>query len=382
MLASLPTPSRRPDVGIALYVTGMLLGVVLLLLVFLVPSLFSRNRSVELEGLFVGASLAVPMLLVYVSVPWLLDRYDPEPIWALAMALAWGAIAACGVAAFVNTSVHLFGDVVGGPAFGKALSSCVSAPLVEEGMKGAFLFFMFRWMRSRFDGVVDGVIYGTFVALGFACMEDVIYYGHAFREQVLHAKSHQVLVTFIVRGVITPWGHPLYTSMTGIGFGIARETHKPWLRWLAPIGGYALAVFLHFVWNGSATISGFLFIVMLPLWFLFVLAFFGLVVYLVRRKGLIIRDHLRDEVMFGNLTHEELALIASPIGRIRATFAFGGRAGRRFVDAAARLGLCKWHATRAASARAGTASFAMLMPLRNELRLRRHEAHLARSARR
>ena len=360
-----------------MYVSGMVIGALLLAALFFLPALFSRHAGVELRSLLVGAALAVTMLVAYAWIPWVLDRYAPEPAWALAMATGWGGIAACGIAAFVNTGVHLAGDVVGGPAFGKIISSCVSAPFVEETLKGAFLLFMFRSMKREFDGVVDGVIYATFVALGFACVEDVIYYSRAMNDEVLRNKDNHLAIVFVLRGLLTPWGHPLYTAMTGIGFGIARETTKRWVRWVAPLAGLGAAMFLHCVWNASATISGFLVIVMLPLWFLFLFAFLGIVIYLVHRKGRIIHAHLQDEVMFGTLTEYELALITSPVGRIRASLSMGGRAGRRFVDAATRLALCKWHAVRAARGSSETASLQMIVPLRQELSRLRAEAWYA-----
>ncbi|HSO32812.1 MAG TPA: hypothetical protein VLT33_09850, partial [Labilithrix sp.] len=81
----------------------------------------------------------------------------------------------------------------------------------------------------------------------------------------------------------------------------------------------------------------------------------------------IIRDHLRDEVLMGNLTPWELELITSPIGRIKATFSFGGAAGRKFIDAAARLALSKWHTGRATMGRKMTVSADMIYPLRQDL---------------
>lgn len=147
----------------------------------------------------------------------------------------------------------------------------------------------------------------------------------------------------------------------------ARETNRRWLKWVAPLAGYGMAVFLHCVWNTAAWLSGFLVLVMFPLWLLFVLAFFGLVIYLVRRKGRIIRDHLRDEVLMGTMTPWELELVTSPVGRIRATFSYGGRPGRRFVDASVRLALGKWHAARAAKGRGLTVSNNLIFPLRRRL---------------
>jgi protease PrsW len=361
-----PEATRR-IVGIVLYVLGMLVGGFLLVAMLFFPALLSQHAETELTALFLGALFALPMLVVYLWVPWIIDRYDPEPAWALALALAWGGIAACGFSALINTFVHAFGNAAGGPEFGDVLSACISAPVVEEGTKGFAIFFMYYFMRRQFDGVVDGVIYATFAALGFAAVENILYYGNAAKAEMLQNKEGLFINTFVVRGILAPWGHPLYTSMTGLGFGIARETNKTWLKWLAPFGGYCFAMFLHSVWNTAATLSNDLVALMLPLWFLFVLGFFGLVIYLVVRKGRIIRDHLKDEVLMGNMTPFELELVTSPVGRIRATFSYGGGAGRRFIDAAARLALSKWHTGRATQGRKLTISADMIFPLRQEL---------------
>ena len=366
-------PERtRKIVGAVLYALGMLGGGLLLLLVFIVPALFSKSSGSELHAMFIGAVFALPALVVYLWIPWIVDRFDPEPWWCLFLALSWGAIAACGFAALINTTVHVAGDAALGKGFGDVLGACVSAPLVEEFFKGLAVFGMFFFVRREFDGVVDGVIYATFSALGFAAVENIIYYSNA-----AHEGSDVLIGTIVVRGILGPWGHPLYTSMTGIGFGIARETNKTWLKWMAPIGGYMFAAFLHSTWNTAATLSNTLVLLMLPLWFLFVIAFFGLVIWLVKRKGKIIRDHLRDEVLMGNITPWELELITSPVGRIKATFNYGGLAGRKFIDAAARLALSKWHTGRATQGRKMTVSADMILPLRQDLGRLRNEVSKA-----
>ena len=56
------------------------------------------------------------------------------------------------------------------------VGACISAPFVEEAMKGLAVFGVFYFLRREFDGVVDGVIYATFAALGFAAVENIIYY--------------------------------------------------------------------------------------------------------------------------------------------------------------------------------------------------------------
>jgi RsiW-degrading membrane proteinase PrsW (M82 family) len=360
-----PDPERnRRAVGAVLWALFMLGGAAALVFFFLVMPLGSADPGAEYYAMAIGAVCAIPPLAIYLWIPRLIDRFDPEPWWALALVFGWGAIAACGVAATVNTGVEVIAGAVGGKDFARIAGACISAPFVEEGMKGLAVFGVFYFLRREFDGVVDGVIYATFAALGFAATENIIYYANAVKAD---AGGDALAATFLVRGVLAPWGHPLYTSMTGIGFGIARETSKTWLRWLAPLGGYGAAMLLHCIWNTASTISGFLFLLMLPLWLLFVLAFLGILIWLVVRKGRIIRMHLEDEVLLGTLTREELALVTSPWAGLRASFRWGGSAGRRFVRAAARLGLSKWHAGRAMKGRHQTVSAGWILPLRQEL---------------
>jgi RsiW-degrading membrane proteinase PrsW (M82 family) len=360
-----PDPERnRRIAGAVLYGVFMLGGAAALIFLFLLTPLAGDDPWSEYQAMGVGAVCALPPLLIYLWIPRLIDRFDPEPWWALALVLGWGAIAACGVAATVNTGVEMIMNAIAGHDVAEAIGACVSAPIVEEGMKGLAVFGVFYFLRREFDGVVDGVIYATFAALGFAAVENIIYYGNAAK---IDPNGDALAATFVLRGVLAPWGHPLYTSMTGIGFGISRETNKTWLKWVAPIAGYSAAMFLHCVWNTAATLSGFLTVVMLPLWFLFVAAFIGILIWLVRRKGRIIRDHLQDEVLIGNLTPPELELVCSPISGWKATFSWGGAPGRKFCRTAARLGLSKWHAGRASAGKKHTVSADWIVPLRHEL---------------
>src|SRR4051794_21503904 len=315
----------------------MMIGAAIILKLFIWDPLTTGNNfDARFDAMATGALLAFPPLVVYLWLPWVIDRFDPEPWWCLALALLWGGVAAAGFSGLINTgAVEVAQAIAGGTqkeqaAVGEVIGACISAPIVEEFWKGLAVFGVFFFLRKEFDGVVDGIIYGTFAALGFAATENVIYYSRAQLTDTLGHHEGVLATTFVLRGILSPWGHPLYTSMTGIGFGISRETSKPWLKWCAPVFGYGFAVFLHALWNGAATISGMLVMLMLPLWLLFNLAFLGIICWLVVRKGRIIRDNLKDEVLIGTLTQQELNLICSPFGRMKATFGHGGSAGRRF----------------------------------------------------
>lgn len=341
---------RKERIGLILAALGTLIGFCIIGFVLFVQLLAGPG------DLFIGLALALPAGVMYLTVPRLLDRYDPEPWYLLLGCLAWGAFAATGFSLIPNQLIS--------SAFGDGVGAVVSAPIFEELFKGVGVFGIFYFVRREFDGVVDGIIYGAFVALGFAAIENVLYYSRA-------AEDGAATTTFFLRGVLFPWGHPVYTAMTGIGFGLAREGKSPFVRMVAPLLGYCAAVFLHFVWNFSATIAGstggMSMCVTLPIWFLFVVGFLVTVVILVRRRGRIVREYLEDEVALKNISVAERDLIAHPFATFIAKKNHGPL-GVEFVQAGARLALSKWHATRAAAESKATMSADFVAPLRNRLR--------------
>jgi RsiW-degrading membrane proteinase PrsW (M82 family) len=357
----------RKIVGLTLWSVGQAGGLLLLVVLFGLPPLLEANPFRTFFSMAVGGMLAFPAMAIYLTFLRLLDRYDPEPLDALVLCLLWGACAATGYSALVNSVIAEFTTALAGPSVGGFVGAVISAPVVEEFWKGLAVWGVFYYLRREFDGVIDGIIYATFTAIGFAATENVIYYGRAL------AQDPQALVaTFVMRGLIAPWGHPLYTSMTGIGLGLARESHRHSVKLLAPAIGYFGAVFLHALWNGSATVADAmgapgLFLLMLPLWFLFVISFVIMVVILVQRRGRIIREHLVDEVALGHLTECELDLVCSMFGGVVAWLR-RGRRGTEFVRSVARLGLSKWHAARAMKSQTHTYSMEFIVPLRARIR--------------
>jgi hypothetical protein len=215
------------------------------------------------------------------------------------------------------------------------------------------------FLRREFDGVIDGIVFAGVVALGFATVENVLYYGRA----VSQGGVGGLFVVFFLRGVMGPFGHAVYTSMTGIGCGLARQTHNPALRLLAPVVGYGAAVFLHALWNFLASIAGAAFLIIyVVFWLPLFVGFFGVVVYMGVRESRLIRRMLELEVARGLLTRDQADLVASWRKRWRWLLAAMGdrgrlRARRDFLHAATRLALCYWHVSRAQAEGGVTMSF-------------------------
>ena len=134
-----------------------------------------------------------------------------------------------------------------------------------------------------------------------------------------------------------PFGHPLFTSLTGIGIGIAVTARRPVVRVVAVLGGWVCAMLLHGLWNFSALagMDGFFeayVTYQVPLF----LAFIGFLFWLRRREGRLIGRYLSPYADAGWLTHAEVAML-SHLRLRRAARAWarqnGGRPAKRSMDA-------------------------------------------------
>ncbi|HVE68261.1 MAG TPA: PrsW family intramembrane metalloprotease, partial [Solirubrobacteraceae bacterium] len=323
----------------------VVIGLVLIGLITLLLIGYDAGPVAFLTGL-VLATVPVP---IYLWLALRIDRFEPEPLRLLAWAFFWGATASTFIALVLNTAGQAIVGSQFGADVGELYGGSVSAPVVEESAKAVVLFLIYRWRRWRLDSVLDGMVYAAMVGLGFAMTENVLYYSNAAVEGGV-----PLAATFFMRGVLSPFGHPVFTCMTGIGLGIAATTTRGWVRAVAPAAGLAGAIALHSLWNTSATVGdglafvGVYFLIMVPL-------FFGLIcvalVYL-HREGKVVREHLQPEVAAGVLTAGDVELLSSLRDRRRMVKAArrdgrqARRAARDFQLAATQLAFERRRATR------------------------------------
>ncbi|WP_069171472.1 PrsW family intramembrane metalloprotease [Streptomyces griseus] len=215
------------------------------------------------QGFVVGLGLAVLPVPVLMSAFRWLDRVEPGPWRNLLFAFAWGACAAALVAITANTfATRWIATATADPASADTLGATVIAPVVEESAKAAAVLLIFLFRRREFGGVVDGIVVAGFAATGFAFTENILYLGNAFGEdQQLGTTGFPSVTagTFFVRAVMSPFAHPLFTVLTGIGFGIAAVGGRrhPVRRIVLPVLGLLLAMGLHALWNGSSALGAY-----------------------------------------------------------------------------------------------------------------------------
>jgi RsiW-degrading membrane proteinase PrsW (M82 family) len=253
------------------------------------------------------ATAIVTTLLAAVSFPLLiavcfwLDRYEPEPGRYRLAALGWGAVVAV-ILSFLAEQL-LFSL----PGTNDFVDTAVVAPFVEEAGKGLFLVVVVVFRRSQVHGLLDGIVYAALVGIGFAFVEDILYYTASLSQ----GGGAALTFTFVLRGVMGPFAHPLFTSALGVGIGIAVSTRSRALRWVAPVLGYLVAVLLHGIWNGSSFwgARGFLLAyaaVMLPL-LVIVLA---LATWARAREGRMLTAALQQTTALGWTRPEEIRWVA------------------------------------------------------------------------
>lgn len=292
-----------------------LLGLVVLLLI---------GAETGLVQLIIGLICATLPVPIYVMLLLWIDRYESEPLWMLATAFFWGALVAVFVAFIFNTSFSIMAAVAtNSKEIGENFGAVISAPIVEESAKAFILVVLFLWKKDEFDGIVDGIVYAGMVGLGFAMTENILYYGRAMQGGLGELKA-----VFIIRGMAAPFSHPLFTSMTGIGLGWARQSNNGFVKVTMPVLGFMLAILMHATWNGTATYGGpvglrygydetqvFLgayFLIMGPAFIITLTVIF----FSLRREGRIVRQFLYADYQRGLFDPQEYERLCTIRGRV------------------------------------------------------------------
>ena len=302
---------------------------VLGLVAMAVPGLFVLgivSTDIGASAVIVGAFAAVvPVVVIVAAILWV-DRWEPEPSWMLLTAFLWGASVAVFAAGFVNDSAYVLGELALGTGGGLLVGPVISAPIAEEAFKGLFLLGLLWFRRREFDGLVDGIVYAGLVAAGFAFTENILYFGRAFASDGLAGEGGGVLVVFLVRGLLSPFAHPLFTSLIGLAVGIAAGRRSTGTKVLVLIGGYLGAVVLHALWNASAGYGLLLIVyplIMVPLFGCLV----AMVVWQRHREQRVVAAQLSGFAAAGWIAPSEVGLLASMAGRRDWRAAVRSRAG-------------------------------------------------------
>jgi RsiW-degrading membrane proteinase PrsW (M82 family) len=333
---------RRRHLGVA----GILFGGAVVLFLF--------ATNFVLAGLnWIGLLACIPTSAFGLWAVEQLDFHEREPWRLVLVAFGWGALVATTLALVLESiwSHAIDARLIPGP--GQQVATAFSAGLLEESGKGIAVALLYLVMRDEFDGIVDGIIYGAAVGIGFNFMETILYTNIGGPAQWF---LRQTLGLF--------FGHPTYTALIGAGFGLARQARGH--QKIAAIGaGLVAAIAAHFAWDAwlwyfPHPADPLLLLISIPgQYFLMTGPFTAVVIVLLvlglSAEGRGLRRQLEVEASLpdGAVLPVEVPVLVSPWRRLQARwrlYRLRGLAGyrwmRRLQQAQIDLAMERWHRER------------------------------------
>jgi len=276
----------------------------------------------------------VPMFIFAAFIYWL-DRYEKEPKALLGAAFFWGVAIAAGGAFIINTAfgygIYIF---TGSESAAELGTTSIIAPIVEELLKGLAVALVFFIFYKEFDSILDGIIYGGIVGLGFAATENTIY---IYRNGYLDSGWGGLFLLAFIRVILVGWMHAFFTAFTGIGFAIARINKNIVVRFIAPLMGLVIAISIHAFHNTFGGLIGGLgglvagtFIDWIG-WALML----GFIFWMISHERNIVRNQLQAEVISGLITHKQYQKALSPWNL--TTAGISGKTTARFYQVCGEL---------------------------------------------
>jgi len=192
------------------------------------------------------------------------DKWEPEPARYIVAMYFWGMVSTVipEAAAITRRLIEV------PPEIASPLGSVVFAPLVEESSKFLFLFAAtrrFKGFNREFDEPMDGIVYASAIALGFASLENVNY-------MLVSYLFGNLPSTFYARAFLSVPGHMLFSGMWGYAWGMARFAKKTGKKAAMTVtAGLGMAMLFHGVFNSIAMLStgaslGFLALLVAAFW--------------------------------------------------------------------------------------------------------------------
>jgi len=245
-----------------------------------------------------------PMFVFAAFVNWL-DRYEKEPKALLGATFVWGVVIAGGGAYILNTAFGItIYTLTGSESAAEFGTTSIVAPIIEEALKGLAVLVVFFLFRKEFDSILDGIVYGSIAAMGFAAIENVLY---IYRNGYQSSGWEGFWTLVFIRVLLVGWMHPFFTAFTGIGLAIARTSRNMLVKIIAVPAGYTTAVMLHAFHNTFSSIIGggggfFLGILADYIGYAFMI---GFIIWIITRERNILKKQLVEEVTSGAISQKQ-----------------------------------------------------------------------------
>lgn len=173
--------------------------------------------------------------------------YDHQHLSSLAPETIAKSFCLGGILGVLGASVleSLLIPMLTNPNQGLSLSGGLAVGLIEEGVKFLAVVFLARHMRQA--SMMDGLLLGAAVGMGFAAFESTGYAFTAFLTSRGYVGAS--IAETVIRGLLAPFGHGVWTAiLAAVLFRERRQNHFR-ITGLV-IVTYLFVSILHGMWDG------------------------------------------------------------------------------------------------------------------------------------
>lgn len=172
----------------------------------------------EASSIALALLIAILPALFWLTIYYKKDAKDPEPKKTILKTFIAGALVAL---PFLGLR-YLLEYMGASSLLIQGISGVVAFALMEEMAKLAASIFVVMRRPKVFNQVIDGVMYAVTAALGFAFVENAIY----FSEMLTGASGSELMYSIAFRSVGTMLAHTLFSAMAGLIWAYAYFSKK------------------------------------------------------------------------------------------------------------------------------------------------------------
>jgi RsiW-degrading membrane proteinase PrsW (M82 family) len=259
---------------------------------------------------------AVVPALILLGAIWWVDRYEKEPLRLIGIALLFGAVLAPVIAYAIEKGLDISTSFTAQTIVPETQLG-VGLPLVEEIIRGAAVLVVFLLVRFEIDDLLDGIVYGGIVGVGFGAAANFV---SIWSTPSLGGDNTPSLYSSMITGL----NHVFYGAVIGLALAAVRKGNLQMLGGAAVVGIAAAFLFhvLHdyLPWwassSGGTVESNFgtRLLTQIPNYLgVFVLGLIAL--WTIGREKVIIAQELREEVKNGVVTPDDFANVTNSFRR-------------------------------------------------------------------
>ena len=157
---------------------------------------------------FISAILPVVLLLIFI---YRKDKYQREPLGKLLLTFFAGCLCVIPAALQEGLIMHFAPPAENMPVANGIYTGYVVAGFSEALWKLILLMWVI-WRSRHFDEYFDGIVYATYLSLGFACIENIMYV----------MQGDDQLGTALMRGLLAVPAHFLFAVIMGYHLSLAK----------------------------------------------------------------------------------------------------------------------------------------------------------------